>query len=303
MFGYVTVDKSVLTEDEYKVFCAYYCGLCKSIGKNVSQISRLGLSYDITFLALVLASVSGGNKVRNKKCILHPFTEKEIVSDNTAVSYAASAGCVLAYEKFRDDFADDRNIKALLSALIIGSGYKRACSELERECEIIKKQLRLLCELEKSHCASIDDTADAFAKILETLFTPDFIENENERRALAWLGYNLGRWIYIMDAVNDFEDDRKSGAYNTLSEMGYADFEKCSEDMRLSLTLTLDGIASAFELIDFKCNKDLIGKIVYIGLKEKQQLILDGRGKDKNESIRGSRRKRKCGRGNSQKSV
>lgn len=303
MFGYVTIDKSVLTENEYKTFCGYYCGLCKSIGKNVSQVSRLGLSYDITFFALVLSSLMGEGERHNGKCVLHPLSEKEIVHSDRAVSYAAAAGCVLAYLKFKDDFEDDKSIKALLKMAVFHRGYKRACAKLERECGLIKKQLKILSELEKSYSDSVDDTADAFAKILEALFTPEFIEDENIRRILAWLGYNLGRWIYIMDAVNDFEDDKKDKAYNPFVEMGYTDFGKCAEDTALSLTLTLEGVASSFELLDFASNKELIGKIIYIGLKEKQRLILDGQGKDKNESIRGSWRKRKCRRGNSQKSL
>ena len=303
MFGYVTIDKRHLTEDEYKTFCAYYCGLCKTIGKRASQLSRLGLSYDITFLALVLSSVSDIGKREAMRCMLHPFSLKDCIKDNPVLSYAASAGVMLSYLKLKDDWEDDRSIKALFAMALFYRGYKKCSQILKREHEIIINQLDELRSLENIGCNSIDDTAGAFGKILEALFTPDFIKDDSMRRTLAWLGFNIGRWIYEIDAVNDFNDDLKSGAYNTFIKMGYTDFDKCAHDAKLGLTLALEGAASAFELIDFKENREIIAKILYIGLKEKQELILKGKGKDRNESIRGSRNKRKFGRGNSKESI
>lgn len=303
MFGYVTVGNNQMTEEEYAVFSSYYCGVCKATGKIASQMSRLGLSYDITFLALVLSSLYAETKICESGCIIHPIKKRRCVIDDKAVSYAAAAGVVLTYLKFRDDWQDDRSIKALIGMLGFYRGCSKAKKVLGREYEIIEKQLAILSEYEKNGSNSIDDTAEAFGKILECLFTPEFVAYENQRRALAWLGFNLGRWIYMIDAVNDLERDLKSGSYNPFIEMGYTNHKKCAEDMELSLTLTLDGIATAFELIDIKQNKEVIAKIIYISLKEKQQSILSGERKDKNESVRSSRSSGKRRRGNRQKGV
>lgn len=284
MFGYVTIGKNQLTEQEYKIFSAYYCGVCKATGKYASQLSRLGLSYDITFLALVLSSLGSRSSLKDSRCMLHPFSKRSCV-ESTAVEYAACAGVLLSYLKLKDDLCDDKSIKALIGTLLFYSGNKKAKSKLQREYNEIKKQLDILSDYEKQGSSSIDDTSEAFARILSALFVPDFIKDEKDRRKLSWFGYNLGRWIYVIDAVNDFNDDKKSGAYNPFIQMGYTDFHTLAKETELSLTLTLEGISSAFELIDFKQNRDLIGKIVYISLKEKQRLILDGQGKEKNESI------------------
>ena len=302
MFGYVTIGKKDLTEEEYKTFSSYYCGVCRATGKGASQLSRLGLSYDITFLALVLSSLTDDGKCEDGRCMLHPLQKRGFMSD-IAIEYAACAGVLLTYLKLKDDLYDDKSIKALIGTLLFHGGNKKAKAKLPGEYLQIKKQLDILSSYEKEGSDSIDDTSEAFARILECLFTPDFIEDEKDRRKLAWLGYNLGRWIYAIDAVNDFNDDKKSGAYNPFVKMGYTDFDTLAKEAELSLTLTLEGIASAFELIDFKRNRDLIGKIIYISLKEKQQLILSGQGKGKDESIPSSRRQRKCRRGNCKKSI
>ena len=289
MFGYVTIGNNQVTENEYSVFSSYYCGVCKATGKSASHIARLGLSYDITFLALILSSLEEKSQCEDTHCVVHPIKKRRCITDDMAVSYASAAGVVLTYLKFKDDWHDDKSIKALLGMAAFWRGCQKTKTLLGKEYTVIKNQLDVLSNYEKHGSDSLDDTAEAFGKILECLFTPEFITDEKQRRTLAWLGFNLGRWIYVIDAVNDLEKDLKSGSYNPLIKMGYTDFETCARDMELSLTLTLDGIATSFELIDFKQNKDLIAKIIYISLKEKQQSILSGDRKDRNEPVRSSR--------------
>lgn len=285
MFGYVTVGNNQMTEEEYSVFSSYYCGVCKATGKLASQISRLGLSYDITFLAMVLSSLSEDGETLCKRCIIHPRKKRRCQVLDNAVDFAASAGVILSYLKLKDDWADDRSIKALFGMAMFYRGAKRVKRILKREYPIIDEQLKILSKYEKAGSPSIDDTSEAFGKILECLFTPEFVTDTNQKRILAWFGLNLGKWIFMIDAVNDLEKDIKSGSYNPFINAGYTDFKTCAEDTKLSLTLTLDGIATAFELLNVKRNRDIIAKIVYISLKEKQNTILSGNRKDSNESL------------------
>lgn len=276
MFGYITVPKGLLTEEEYEIFTSYYCGVCKAMGKKASQISRLGLSYDITFLAIVLSGVYGNrsDSVR-ERCIAHPKKKNPCIKNDMVIDYSASVGVLLSYLKLADDWHDEKSIKALIGMAVFHSGYRRIMKNYPNEINEIKKQLNELSRLEKEKCKSIDETADAFAKILEYLCTPQFIKDEALRRILAWFGYNLGRWIYIIDAFDDIDDDRKTGSYNPLVEAGIE--KSCAEQIELSLTFTLENLASAFELTEFKKNKNIIGKIIYTSLKQKQKIILEGK--------------------------
>lgn len=293
MFGYVTVSKEQLTEEEYDTFCSYYCGVCKATGRYASQLSRLGLSYDITFLAAVLSSLADDElHICSEHCIIHPVKKRGCVKESEAVSYAARMGVILQYLKLKDDFNDDRSLKALMGMLLMRRGCKRAAAAFENISDAVNEQLKKLSALEKRGCSSIDEAADAFAKILERLFTPDFIKDNNQKRILAWLGYNLGRWIYILDAYNDMDSDFKSGAYNPfLADGGKPEDIKISgrQEIELGLTFTLENIASAFELLSFKRNESLIGKIIYTSLKQKQAFILNG---GKNEGAEGLLKRR-----------
>ena len=278
VFGYVTPDKGGLAEAEYESFRAVYCGVCREIGKNASQAARMGLSYDITFLAMVLSSaLYEAAEIKEAACLAHPVKKRAYYANDIAVRYAASVGVMLQYLKLADDWHDDRSIKALFGMLVLYRGYRKVKRKYSKEYSEIKKRLDELSRLEAERCGSVDMAADTFAGILEILFTPGFIKDDALRRTLAWLGYNLGRWIYIIDAYNDIESDRRSGSYNPLLISNHTD----PGDIELSLTLTLGNIASAYDLIRFKKNKELIGKMVYIGLKEKQKIILYGNNDEK----------------------
>ncbi|MBR0027644.1 MAG: hypothetical protein IJP58_03250, partial [Clostridia bacterium] len=143
--------------------------------------------------------------------------------------------------------------------------------------EEIKRHLEDLSTLEAAKSGSIDETADCFAKILETLFAPDFITDEAERRALAWLGYNIGRWIYIIDAYNDIEKDSKKGSYNPF--LCRESVDKNAVDK--SLTFTLENAASAYNLLKIKRNGAILDNILYDALKFKQRTIMG----EANESL------------------
>lgn len=280
MFGYVTVAKGQLTEQEYEVFRSYYCGVCKAEGKRASQLSRMGLSYDITFLAIVLSALEDDGITRSERCAAHPFSKRGCIHDDEAVNYAADMGALLSYLKLADDWHDERSIKALFGMALFLPGYMRLRRRCRKQLETIKKQLDALSVLEKEKCADIDAVADTFANLLGALFSPDTVKSESDRRALEWMGYNLGRWIYILDAYNDAEEDSKNGAYNPFLADGVTSPEELKgsrkADIELALTFTLENIASAFELINFKRNKSIVGKIIYTSLKQKQRLVLSG---------------------------
>lgn len=303
MFGYVKLGDNQVSEEEFKVFSSYYCGVCRATGKVSSQIARLGLSYDISFLALVLSSLTDSVKMRSSRCIVHPLKARTYITDDTAVSYAAAVGVLLNYLKLCDDWHDEKNIGALISSLILHRGCFRVKKIFCNEYEFINRQLDVLSSYEKIGSASVDDTSGAFGEILGKLFTPHFVTDINTRRALEWFGFNLGKWIYTVDAIEDIEKDLKSGSYNPFVKMGYIDTETCAQDFELTLTLMLDGVATAFELINFGKNRDLIAKIVYISLKDVQNKILNIGGKDNDESVRSAGRPRKCGRRNNKKSI
>ena len=130
--------------------------------------------------------------------------------------------------------------------------------------------------LEKEKCSDSDMVADCFAKICEVIFTPDFIKDAGTRTALAWLGYNMGRWIYLIDAFDDLEKDLGK-AYNPFSDRiknPKTDFLKLAGELEVTLTYTLANISAAYDMLDIKRNDNILKNILYPGLFGMQNKVL-----------------------------
>lgn len=283
--------KGELKVKEYDVFKGYYCGLCKAIGNNFNQLSRLSLNYDLTFLALLLSSLDNeADKVKKETCIVSPFKKKPIIQPNIHIDYTAYISIILTYFKLMDDWKDEKSGFALSASLPFWLSLRKVKKIYNDKYNKIKKQLYCLNELEKMKCSVVDETADAFSKLMEEIATPPYIQNEKQIRILKWLGYNIGRWIYIIDAFNDIEKDIKKENYNPLllqyeynKNEDLLEFKKrIREPVELTLTFTLDNIAKSFELLDIKYNRGILQNIIYMGTRHKMHQIL-GKGVVKHE--------------------
>lgn len=266
MFGYVNILKDELKIKDYNIYRAYYCGLCKALGKN-SQAVRLGLSYDMTFLAVLLSAVCDDEvKTVPGSCVLHPFKKRSFVN-NPSLDYCAHMSIILTYLKLYDDWIDDKSLKALFAMFFYYFPLRKLRKKYSKSYNLMKDKLNELAQLERENCSDIDNVADCFAQIMKELFSPNFVD-ENNRRILGWVGYNIGRWIYILDAFDDLEKDRKKGNYNPL-------LLSANDHLEESLTFTLENAASSFELLDIKINSEILKNIIYDGLKFKQDVILN----------------------------
>ena len=274
MFGYIRVFKDELKIKEYNAFRAYYCGLCKTLKTEYGFFARMGLNYDSVFLALLLSSVTGEEtKVCAERCMANPVSKRPVVQNNQSLSYSAGVMMILAMLKLKDNIRDDKSIKAMLTYVLLWRARKRLMKrygELYRACDA---HIQSLSGLEKAKCASVDEASHAFAKVTETVFVPDFIEEEAPRRILAHMGYLLGRVIYLFDAFEDKEQDEKKGCYNPYL---LADTVPTAKDFEQSVTFTLSSIASDYELLTLKRNKPILDNIIYLGLPDTLKRVANG---------------------------
>ena len=277
MFGYVNVYKDELKIKDFNVYRAYYCGLCKALGEKFGALSRLGLSYDFTFLAIFLDSLND-EKVNfsSEGCAKHIGKKHLAVKENSAIYYAADMSVVLNYFKILDDIKDDFFTKSYFLYL----PYKcavRKISDIDGDIvKEIKIQLNTLSRLEKEKCAEPDIASDAFAKIMRAIFSV--------KNGLEDFGYNLGKFIYLIDALDDLEKDKKKKSYNPYLEKFGGDIEKTVNSAEFVLTYTLSRLADEFEKQKIYKNKEILKNIIYLGLRAKLDTILKKYRCDKGEN-------------------
>jgi hypothetical protein len=282
MFGYIVPDKPELKMKEYELFRGYYCGVCKSMGRSFGPLSRLALSYEAVFLGLLMAALNKEKPDLYKEaCIANPFKKKWIVKNNPYVDFAADINVLLTYYKLIDNWQDERSMTSYMGKLLFTGGYRKARRKNPRADEIIGSSLEEQSKLEHGKCSSIDGAAEPTAVMIrEILLLACEKHSDGVKRAMGWLGYNIGKWIYTIDAYDDMEKDSKTQSYNPLLlQYGYkgqplsAFKDQVRPDMEKSLFYTLSQAAGAMELLDLN-HKGIIENIIYLGMNSKTNNIL-----------------------------
>lgn len=301
MLGYVTCEKAELKMRDYELYNGYYCGVCKSIGERYGQIPRMVLSYDAAFLALVLAGVGGEEEsISREHCIIHHIKKKTVVR-NEAIDYAADVMLILAWYKILDDVQDEGKFRSKVATKFFKRRYRELEEKRPRLCQGIRDNLKELIRLEEEKCDSLDRVAHTFASIMEEIFYLEGGEEETNRLLKA-LGYHLGKWIYLMDAWEDIEENIKSGAYNPLlhrfkrrKEEPQENFRKrIYDDVERNLLIYLSEMSKIVDLLELGRNKDIIENVVYMGLLRRTEKALGKEEGGDGESLRNIRHQGRC---------
>jgi hypothetical protein len=305
MFGYVLPLKSELKVREFEVYHAYYCAVCRAIKRRYGELPRLLLSYDSAFMALLagaLAADEGG--FSEFRCFTNPAKRRNEAQPSPGIDYAADALVLLAYLSIEDDVRDDGGVKARGAKLLFGSPGRRAADRLGGLAASIMDSLAELTELERQRTDSIDRIADPFGRLmaatlepiaaftgeadggltstvdepLTQAFTGEGDDGEGSEAAvkvaLAELGYHMGRYIYTVDAIDDFARDVEENKYNPFIIIsGVSDAEEATaymaaqrETIDLSLTLSLAKVAENVERLPLKRYRDILENVVFLGM-------------------------------------
>ncbi len=285
MLGYVKCDEGELLVKHQKLYHAAYCGLCHSIRKNGAACILPFFSYDFVFLALVRLLVTAENiELERDFCLFHPFRKKkQRVKDNKALSYSSFAALVLCTEKMRDDGMDPDTgtFKKLLCRLFL-PGLDRACIRLEKReksyqglSSLVRKILAEGREWEKQG-ASLDQMCQNFASCLSIVFS--FGTEGVSHRLLSGIGEFLGRYLYLLDALDDLEKDREKGSFNPL--LASASLPEREEWVRLDMVASfyLQEIEKILDLAEGSAHLLAICKnIVCRGLPGQMKKIIESK--------------------------
>ena len=211
MFGYVVVDKPALRIREFDYYRATYCGLCHTMGSCTGCLSRLTLSYDVTFFVLMREMIEG-TKVEfvKKRCVRHPIRKINTVKQNPQLEYGACVGAQLAYLKIIDNVNDEKGIKQFVAKacqVIFSKMDKKSFDNMPAMATFISDKLSEISHIEDDRVPSIDVPAEVFGDMMAGLLS---YELEGEKKLIAEkIGKRIGRWIYIVDAFDDYYKDKE----------------------------------------------------------------------------------------------
>ena len=275
IFGYVVVNKGDLRFREYDEYRGYYCGLCQTLKKRFGLAGQLSLSYDMTFLAMLLTSLYEPIDNREmKRCIAHPL-KKQYCKSNEYTEYVADMTVLLSYFKCQDDWEDEKKLLQKVYGDILRCKSKKQREFYKKKEEIIIENLKNLSLAEKNKEDDLDVVAGCFGNILAELFV---VKEDEWSDNLRKIGYYLGKSIYIMDAYDDLEKDLKKGNYNPFAEKmcNTGNFDFLVKEI---LTIMAAECAKEFEKLPLLNDVDILRNILYSGIWTKYEMVRAKRSK------------------------
>ena len=290
MFGYIAPLKSELKIREFEVYNAYYCAICHAVKRRYGETPRLTLTYDAVFIALLAAGLTGGPAELSYKafrCFNNPAKKRNEVMPSASVDYAADVMVLLAWLSLKDG-KEDRDQGSFFKDAMTAAGEavmrrfgRRAAVSLGGKADVCCECAEEQQSIEAAGTDSIDRAADPTGRLMAELL--DFTDAPDLKwrlagaplpelsQALRGLGYHLGRYIYIIDAVDDLEKDRKTGAYNPLLLK-----PETPEALKTVISLDLARLGELAGLLPLACHNSIIDNIVYLGLHARTDEVLAG---------------------------
>lgn len=273
MFGYVRAYKPDMTFSQYDIYKGIYCSLCKAIGKNYGLLARCTLSYDFAFFALMRMAVEEGCSCFKKShCTFNPAKKcLECNLGDVDLEYTADVSMLMVYYKYLDNLQDSRGVKKLLLKIVSPyfKGILKKGRNRNKNADDILHQMHISqLKIEQNYSGNIDEachqSADALGKLLS-------LGKNSQQDLLYKFGYMIGRWVYLTDALDDYESDKKDNSFNP-----FVTDENFNLDNAVSsLNLTVHEVISVFEKIKVYKYKKIILNILYDGLNSSVNAVIE----------------------------
>ncbi len=283
MFGYLQIHKDELKVKEYEAYKSAYCGLCKQLGRDYGFLTRLILSYDCTFYAILLMSLKRScTGFSDGRCKFNPLKKCKFADcKDNAYSKASALSVISAYYKVVDDIDDSGFFKRIALKIVkpfFGRRQKKAARRFPEIENIVSEMMKNQKAAENDELVTIDKAANPTAKMISDLAALEG-GNDLQKRVLSEFGYQIGRWVYLIDAADDYEKDKKSGNFNPFIKADINDKDYINSVLSQSLARAYD----AYNLLDIIDFKPIIDNMMLYGFPNKQNAVLNNRQEVKNE--------------------
>lgn len=286
MFGYINPDTPYLFIKDEKLYKAVYCGMCRAIGAGCGNASRSALTYDVAFMSCLLHNIAGCDiKVEKRRCGLHLFRRRFMAIPDEISLLLGCMNTVFAYYKLLDDRRDG-DLKGMFS-FIYKSGYKRVLKEHPRIAEIVAEQIENQRKLEDGGCAIIEAACEPTAVMLKML--SDYVLGEYATKDTGALMYAIGKWIYLADALDDYDKDVEKGRYNVFYNAFGVPLKKDAvarnaEELNFLFDSIFAEMRASLSNIKFYFNHDLTDNIILRGIPVRTRALVYGKcGTGKNQ--------------------
>ncbi|MGN1103244.1 MAG: DUF5685 family protein [Candidatus Coproplasma sp.] len=279
MFGYIQPDNPYLFIKDEKLYQASYCGMCKSIGKSCGNMPKAALTYDVAFMSCLLHNIANCDMVvQKRRCALHILKRRPMAKSDDISLTLGCLNTALAYFKLLDDKVDGDKKGAF--AFIFKRGYKKAIKSHPELSGIISQYIESQREIERRGSAIIDEACEPSAEMMRAASA--YVLGEHATEHTDALIYDIGKWVYLADALDDYDKDVKKGRYNVLFNAFKAK-TKCEavaqnkEEIDFIFNSLFADMRFHLSNIKFHFNHDLTDNIILRGIPLKTRALVYGK--------------------------
>jgi len=279
MFGYILPDKPNLYMKDYGLYRAFYCGLCHETGHCQGQCMRFGVGYDVTFLSILYHGVAHERLTfKRKACIAKPFRRTTVVVDSPLQTKCCHLNALLLDFKARDDLADSKRKggKKIVRNALRGK-VKKARRALPKVAEILDEAYLDQQKTESTRPTGWKVAADPFACCMQEI-TLAMLPQGGE--GLQEVMYGLGQFVYLMDALDDYDKDVKKGNYNPLY-LAYQNptkkemLEQHIQEIEQDVNELIARIKEGYRRVAIFDTEGIVTNTLWYGLQAKAKELMD----------------------------
>lgn len=245
VFGHLRVRSCGLEGRDRSIYRSHFCGVCHSLHAFSGWDASLLTNYDVTLWSLVASAVSAGDyqsSIERRPCTAVPFHQVEVqpLAPDLAASLA-SLTVLLAWAKVEDHRQDGDRVLGWVGQAWLGRKEARARDWLASKGYPLESILELpsrqafVEELQAPSLAELalptrQALAEAFAWIGVLASRPDLTPE------LRRLGESIAAFVYLWDALEDLEKDRKREQFNAVRAVWGGPCEQTRAELLKSLT-------------------------------------------------------------------
>ena len=276
MFGYLNIEKAKLSEDKQGVWQTFMCGMCFSTKRQFGSLPRMFISNDVNFFSVLFHSVAGADvDVEQRRCFSSPFKKRSVLKQTELIDKMSVANVLLTYWNLFDDAVDGGGISKKVALRSLKKAYRKARALMPDLDETISRRYRELREMEKSDVRGVDRVAHSFAMLSEEFAASVLGDGANSR--LKTLCYNLGKWIHLIDALDDAPQDERKNNYNPFLAcygVSAAQLASKSDELKFLLYAVLNSVAMAYNDLNLDKYKCILDNVLYDSIRDKTKQIL-----------------------------
>ena len=215
----------------------------------------------MVFTALIYDSLNGITPTyKEENCFANPFKKKKTAISTNGIVFSKDVLILLTYYKLLDNLQDEKFYKKLPYYFLYPYAKikaKKAAKQLPELDKLFLEQTKIQSKLEKESL-SIDLLCQPTALMTQGIVQNCYYKNNNN---LNQFGYFLGRFIYLLDALKDREEDLEDGKFNIFNKLDYS-----KEDAQKECFTALGELAYWYNALPLKNNIALIDNIIYLSL-------------------------------------